>query len=176
MKYFIAFPGEKPGTDGTFPCFTTFRIFREMEERGNVPSVPGFSPPVCGIMLPMRTLRMFWRGVYDVRPGEGVRTLFMAVHMMFVLFAYYILKPVSRALFLNKFEIDQLPYLYLLIALAGGLLAYAYTRVAVRASLTTAVGWTTALSVLCLGSIWWRSEEHTSELQSQANLVCRLLL
>src|SRR2546430_12282083 len=23
---------------------------------------------------------------------------------------------------------------------------------------------------------WWRSEEHTSELQSQSNLVCRLLL
>src|SRR2546427_3639715 len=33
----------------------------------------------------------------------------------------------------------------------------------------------------CLGSIWQsctlqRSEEHTSELQSQSNLVCRLLL
>jgi len=103
----------------------------------------------------MRRLRQFWRGVYDVRPGEGVRTLFMAVHMMFVLFAYYILRPVSRALFLNKFEIDQLPYLYLLIAVAGGLLAYVYTRVAVRASLKTAVGWTTALSVLCLAAIWW---------------------
>src|SRR2546427_1398816 len=25
-------------------------------------------------------------------------------------------------------------------------------------------------------SRWWRSEEHTSELQSQSNLVCRLLL
>src|SRR2546430_9048959 len=25
-------------------------------------------------------------------------------------------------------------------------------------------------------TIWWRSEEHTSELQSQSNLVCRLLL
>src|SRR2546430_6173419 len=25
-------------------------------------------------------------------------------------------------------------------------------------------------------SFWWRSEEHTSELQSQSNLVCRLLL
>src|SRR5690606_40808793 len=24
--------------------------------------------------------------------------------------------------------------------------------------------------------IWWRSEEHTSELQSRENLVCRLLL
>src|SRR2546427_7391361 len=26
------------------------------------------------------------------------------------------------------------------------------------------------------GDIWTRSEEHTSELQSQSNLVCRLLL
>src|SRR5256886_9443763 len=26
------------------------------------------------------------------------------------------------------------------------------------------------------GSLHWRSEEHTSELQSQSNLVCRLLL
>src|SRR5688572_31849704 len=26
------------------------------------------------------------------------------------------------------------------------------------------------------GSLFWRSEEHTSELQSQSNLVCRLLL
>src|SRR5207248_1868296 len=72
----------------------------------------------CGIITPMRRLRLFWRSVYDVRPGEGVRTLFMALHLMFVLFAYYILKPVSRALFLNKFDIDQLPYLYVLIALA----------------------------------------------------------
>src|SRR2546427_8869658 len=28
----------------------------------------------------------------------------------------------------------------------------------------------------CYGWILWRSEEHTSELQSQSNLVCRLLL
>src|SRR2546430_8663091 len=35
-----------------------------------------------------------------------------------------------------------------------------------------------ALAVACgvLGSILGRSEEHTSELQSQSNLVCRLLL
>src|SRR2546430_8060044 len=28
----------------------------------------------------------------------------------------------------------------------------------------------------CRESPWYRSEEHTSELQSQSNLVCRLLL
>src|SRR2546430_6555869 len=27
-----------------------------------------------------------------------------------------------------------------------------------------------------IGKVWERSEEHTSELQSQSNLVCRLLL
>src|SRR5438034_5633086 len=27
-----------------------------------------------------------------------------------------------------------------------------------------------------VGSAWWRSEEHTSELQSHSDLVCRLLL
>src|SRR2546422_7690241 len=30
-------------------------------------------------------------------------------------------------------------------------------------------------SGLCAGA-WWRSEEHTSELQSRLHLVCRLLL
>jgi ATP/ADP translocase/HEAT repeat protein len=98
---------------------------------------------------------MFWRGVYDVRRGEGVRTLCMALHMTCILFAYYILKPLSRALFLNKFEIDQLPYLYVLIAFIGGLLAFVYTRVAVRLSLAVAVNRATASSVGCLLTIWW---------------------
>src|SRR2546430_11068129 len=36
-------------------------------------------------------------------------------------------------------------------------------------------------SIVCTNARWmskvmWRSEEHTSELQSQSNLVCRLLL
>src|SRR2546430_12039529 len=30
--------------------------------------------------------------------------------------------------------------------------------------------------VVFMGTTWKRSEEHTSELQSQSNLVCRLLL
>ncbi|MGO9261572.1 MAG: Npt1/Npt2 family nucleotide transporter [Bryobacteraceae bacterium] len=103
----------------------------------------------------MRRVRLFWRNVYDVRPGEGVRTLFMALHMTCVLFAYYILKPLSQALFLSKFDIDQVPPLYVLIAIVGGLVAYAYTRVAVRSSLAAAVNWSTAITVVCLLAIWW---------------------
>ncbi|HEY2019458.1 MAG TPA: Npt1/Npt2 family nucleotide transporter [Bryobacteraceae bacterium] len=103
----------------------------------------------------MRRLRLFWRSVYDVRPGEGVRTLFMALHMTCVLFAYYILKPLSQALFLSKFDIDQLPYLLVMIAIVGGMLAYVYTRVAVRSSLASAVNWATVVTLVCLLVIWW---------------------
>ncbi len=79
----------------------------------------------------------------------------MALHMTCVLFAYYILKPLSQALFLSKFDIDKVQVLYLLIAVVGGLLAYAYTRVAVRSSLTAAVNWATGITLLCLVAIWW---------------------
>ena len=32
-------------------------------------------------------------------------------------------------MFLHKFDIDDLPYLYILIAAAGGVMAYVYTKV-----------------------------------------------
>src|SRR3989475_9506098 len=38
------------------------------------------------------------------------------------------------------------------------------------------VDWSPLAAWLVLVVLKWRSEEHTSELQSQSNLVCRLLL
>ena len=54
--------------------------------------------------------------MFDIRPGEQLRTWAMFFYLMFVLFAYYILKPVSRGMFLTKFDVDKLPGLYILIA------------------------------------------------------------
>lgn len=79
----------------------------------------------------------------------------MSLYLLLVLLAYYILKPVSRALFLNKFDIDKLPWLYVLIAVAGGILAYVYTKVAVRFSLSTAVAGAMAFSIAMQVLIWW---------------------
>lgn len=96
-----------------------------------------------------------WRRLFDIRKGEYARTAFMSLYLLFVMVAYYILKPVSAAMFLNKFNIDKLPYLYILIAGGGGVLAYLYTRVALNASLTVAVTWTMLIAVLCLLALWW---------------------
>ncbi len=92
-------------------------------------------------------LDTFRRTFFDVRPGEYGRTIFVMLYLLFVLFAYYILKPVSRALFVDKFDLDKLPLLYILIAPAGGILAYTYSRLAIRASLTRAVNVATAFAV-----------------------------
>ena len=78
----------------------------------------------------------------------------MGLYLFWVMVAYYILKPVSAAMFLNRFDVTRLPYLYILIALGSGLLAYLYTRVALKASLAVAVRWTMAIAVLCLLALW----------------------
>ena len=103
----------------------------------------------------MTRFRIFWRSVFDIRPGEYVRTAGMTGYLLCVLFAYYILKPVSRAIFLNRFDIDKLPWLYVLIAAVGGLLAYFYTKLAVKSSLRRAVEFATIFSVAVLVAFWW---------------------
>lgn len=103
----------------------------------------------------MRKLKSLWRSAFDVREGEHLRTLFMSLYLLCILFAYYVQRPVADSLFLNKFDLDKLPWLYILIAAAGGVLAYLYTKVAVQASLQRAVTWAMALAVSCLVAFWW---------------------
>ena len=103
----------------------------------------------------MRKLRESVRRVFDVRPGERIITLLMSLYLMFVLFAYYILKPVSRGLFLNRIDLDKLPWLYVLIAAIGGVLAYFYSKLAVKTTLAHAVTGATAFSIACLLILWW---------------------
>ncbi len=103
----------------------------------------------------MHALKRFWRSLFDVRKGEFAVTALMSLYLMLVLFAYYILKPVSRAAFLNKFDIDKLPWLYILIASIGGLLAYLYTKVAIQTSLKRAIDFATIFCVAVLVLFWW---------------------
>jgi ATP/ADP translocase len=97
----------------------------------------------------------FLKSLFDIRPGEYLTTAFMGLYLMFVLFAYYILKPVSRSLFLNKFDIDKLPWLYVLIAAIGGTLAYLYTKMAIHSSLRRAIDFANIFCVAVLVLFWW---------------------
>lgn len=90
----------------------------------------------------------------EIRPGEYKRTLYLFLYLLLVLLAYYILKPVSRALFLDKFDASHLPWLYLATAAAGGILAFFYGRLAARTSLARAVAVSMIFVLASLVLIW----------------------
>ncbi|HEY2018898.1 MAG TPA: HEAT repeat domain-containing protein, partial [Bryobacteraceae bacterium] len=103
----------------------------------------------------MQKLAAAWKRLFDIRPEEYRRTIFMSLYLLFVLFAYYILKSASESMFLNKFDIDKLPNLYILMAVFGGALAFVYSKTAARTSLHSAVTWTIFISVACLLGMWY---------------------
>jgi AAA family ATP:ADP antiporter len=102
-----------------------------------------------------RSIQEYFQSIFDIRRGERTRTVGMFLYLLSLLFAYYILKPVTRALFLNNFDIDKLPILYIIIAPAAGFFAYLYSRVAVRTSLRAAVTWTLLIFISNMILIWW---------------------
>jgi AAA family ATP:ADP antiporter len=103
----------------------------------------------------MRSARRFWRSLVDVREGERLRTLFTLLYLFSTLTAYYIIKPLSKGMFMSKFKVDELPHLNMALAITGGVFAYLYTKLAVKSSLRSAVIWTSGISVFCLASLWW---------------------
>ncbi len=102
----------------------------------------------------MLSLRRWWRDSFDVRHGEYARTALMFLYFFFTLGAIHVLKPVAWSMFLNRFPVERLPYLYFLIAAIGGFFAYLYTKLAVRTSLYAAVGGATAIMVVTLFVFW----------------------
>ena len=68
----------------------------------------------------------------DVRPGEVARVGVMAAFLFFLLAANNVIKIVRDSLFLSRFPITQLPYVYLLAALIAAVVIVVYSRYASR--------------------------------------------
>jgi ATP/ADP translocase/HEAT repeat protein len=69
---------------------------------------------------------------FDIRPGEGRRVAIMVSLLFFLLAANNVIKVVRDALFLSRFPISDLAYVYLLAALLAGVIIAVYTRYTVR--------------------------------------------
>ena len=79
------------------------------------------------------------RRLLDVRPGEAARIGFMAVFLFFLIAANNVIKIVRDALFLSRFPIAQLPYVYLLAALIAGVVIGVYSRYTLKFSLSRVI-------------------------------------
>ena len=64
----------------------------------------------------------------DIRPGEAARVGMLVSIFFFIIAANNLIKVVRDSLFLSRFPITQLPYVYLLVALVASLIIAVYTR------------------------------------------------
>ena len=69
---------------------------------------------------------------FDIRPGEARRVGIMVSLLFFLLAANNVIKVVRDALFLSRFPISDLAYVYLLAALLAGVIITVYTRYTAR--------------------------------------------
>lgn len=88
----------------------------------------------------------------------------MFLYAFLLLCAYLILKPVRNSLFLVRFGPEQLPLMYVLIAVIATPLAALYGKASTKLSLPRLIGWTTGIIVVCLAIFWWLITEQVDGL------------
>jgi ATP:ADP antiporter, AAA family len=86
-----------------------------------------------------RSLTDNLRQFVDVRAGEAARIGFMAAFLFFLLAANNVIKIVRDALFLSRFAITELPYVYLMAAAFAGAVVTIYSRYTSRLSLSQVI-------------------------------------
>src|SRR5262245_53688234 len=69
---------------------------------------------------------------FEIHPGEARRVAIMASLFFFLLAANNVIKVLRDSLFLSRFPISDLAYVYLLAALLAGIIIALYTRYTVR--------------------------------------------
>ena len=91
---------------------------------------------------------------FDIRPGEARRVGMMASLLFFLLAANNVIKVVRDSLFLSRFPITDLPYVYLLAALVAGVIIAVYTHYTVRLPLYRLILGSNAF-IICNVIMFW---------------------
>ncbi len=83
------------------------------------------------------------RKAIDIRRGESKRVALMAGYSFVIIASYDILKPMTRSLFVSHLGAEQLPLLYMLVALVVGVFVLFYIKFSSNVSLDRLIFWTT---------------------------------
>jgi ATP:ADP antiporter, AAA family len=89
--------------------------------------------------MTLRFLTTIFSRFFDVRPGEAARIALMSAFLFFLLAANNVIKIVRDALFLSRFAITELPYVYLFAALLASVIISIYSRYTSRLSLSQVI-------------------------------------
>jgi AAA family ATP:ADP antiporter len=103
---------------------------------------------------PSGLLQRFLFRVFAVRPGELMVFFLMSLYIYITISSYLIIKSVGRSMFLNKVGSDQLPYVYILVAIIVGIIAALYGRLSKKIPLLRLILFTHAFILSNMLAFW----------------------
>src|SRR5499427_2951557 len=109
----------------------------------------------------MKTSVDFVERIFDIRRPEVSRVLLMSTYLLLIIAAYSITKAVRDSLFVTTIGAAQLPYVYLLIAGAMGLVSMVYSRAVNRIGLRRLIRLTSFIAISNL-LLFWLLFKHNS--------------
>ena len=90
----------------------------------------------------------------DMRPGEVGRVATLAAYLFFLLAANNVIKVVRDSLFLSRFPISQLPYVYLFAAVVAAAVIVMYSRYTTMLPFSRLVQSSLAVSIASVILFW----------------------
>lgn len=99
-------------------------------------------------------VRLIIKRLFGLREGEIKIALLMQSYIFFIIATLLIIKPTINSLFISKVGVENLPYGYLLVALAAIITSYFYSKASERYSLLNTIRAllsVSAFSLLLLG-------------------------
>ena len=73
-------------------------------------------------------IRKILKTAFDIREGEEHRAMLMQVNIFLIISTLLIVKPTVNGLFLTKFGVENLPYAFILVAVAAAIVSTYYSR------------------------------------------------
>src|SRR5262245_5528618 len=110
----------------------------------------------------MRSTGPFLENVFDIRRHEVGRVLMMSTYLLLIIASYSATKAVRDSLFVTKIGPEQLPYVYLLIAAAMGLVSMVYSRAVNRIGLHRLIQATSMVAIFSLLVFWLEFKKNSA--------------
>jgi AAA family ATP:ADP antiporter len=101
------------------------------------------------------TLKPLLQKIFDIRREEASRALILFGYIFLIITSHLILKSMTRSLFLKNIGPEQLPLLYILVAVGVGALAVLYSQLTVHIRLDVLIGGTSLFLMGNLLIFWW---------------------
>jgi AAA family ATP:ADP antiporter len=94
--------------------------------------------------------RTFLKKIFDIRDGEVNVALLMQGYIFLIIATLLIIKPTVNSLFISELGVENLPFGYLLVAIAAVVSSYFYSRATEQFSLLHTIRFTLVFSIVAL--------------------------